>query len=175
MLAPWEKSYDQPRQHIKKQRHYLVSKCPYSQTMFFPIIMYGCENWTIKKAEYQRIDAFKLECWWRLLRIPWTSRRSNQLVLKEINLNIHWQNWCWSWSSSTLATWCEESTHEKRPWFWERLKAKGEGRRQRIRRLDSVTDSLDMNLSKFLEIMNDRETCLSVVHGVTKGHDLATV
>ena len=106
---------------------------------------------------------------------PGLTRRSNQLVLKEINLNIHWKNWCWSWSSGTLATWCEESTHEKRPWFWEILKAKGKGRPQRIRRLDSITDSLDMNLSKLQEIVSDRETWSSVVHGVTKGHDLATV
>ena len=153
MLAPWKKSYDQPRQHIKKQRHYLASKRPYSETMFFPVIVYGCENWTIKKTECQIIDAFKLECWRRLLRIPWTSRRSNQLVLKEINLNIHWKNWCWSWSSDTLATWCEESTHEKRPWFWERLKAKGKGRWQRKRRLDSITDSLDMSLTHWIWIL----------------------
>ena len=99
---------------------------------------------------------------------PGLTRRSNQLVLKEINLNIHWKNWCWSWSSDTLATWCEESTHEKRPWFWEILKAKGKGRPQRIRRLDSITDSLDMNLSKLQEIVSDRETWSSVVHGVTK-------
>ena len=92
----------------------------------FPVVMYGCESWTIKKAEYQRIDAFELWCWRRCLRIPWTARRSNQSVLQEINLPIHWKDWCWSWSSNTLATWCEELTHWKRPWCWERLRARGE-------------------------------------------------
>ena len=77
-------------------------------------------------TERQRTD-FKLWCWRRLLRVPWTARRANQLILKEINLNIHWKNWCWSWSSNTLATWCEEPTHWKRPWCWERLRAGGEG------------------------------------------------
>ena len=87
----------------------------------------GCESWTIKKAEHQRTDAFELWCWRRLLRVPWTARRSNQSILKEINLNNHWKDWCWSWSSTTLATWCEEPTHWKRLWCGERLRARGEG------------------------------------------------
>ena len=74
MLAPWKKSYDQPRQHIKKQRHYFAN-----------VVMYGCESWTIKKAECRRIDAFELWYWKRLLRVPWTARRSNQSILKEIS------------------------------------------------------------------------------------------
>ena len=85
----------------------------------FPVVMYECESWTIKKAEYQRIDAFELWCWRRLLRVPWTARKSN--------LNILWKDWCWSWNSNALATWCEELTHWKRPWRWERLRAGGEG------------------------------------------------
>ena len=72
-----EESYDQPRQHIKKQRHYLSTKVHLVKAMVFPVVMYGCESWTLKKAEHQRIDAFKLWCWRRLLRIPWTARRSN--------------------------------------------------------------------------------------------------
>ena len=85
MLAPWKKSYDQPRQHIKKQRHYFANKGPSSQAMVFPVVMYGCQSWTVKKAEHQRIDAFELWCWRRLLRVPWTTRRSNQSILKEIS------------------------------------------------------------------------------------------
>ena len=85
MLTPWKKSYDQPRQHIKKQRHYFVNKGPSIQATVFPIVMTGCESWTIKKAECQRIDAFELKCWRRLLRVPWTARRSNQSVPKEIS------------------------------------------------------------------------------------------
>ena len=83
--APWKKSYDQPRQHIKKQIYYFANKDPSSQTMVFPVVMYGCESWTVKKAEHGRIDAFELWCWRRLLRVPWTAKRSNQSILKEIS------------------------------------------------------------------------------------------
>ena len=85
-LVPWKKSYDQPRQHIKKQRHYFANKGPSIKAMVFPVVMYRCENWTIKKAEHQRIDAFEVWYWRRLLRVPWTARRSNQSILKEISL-----------------------------------------------------------------------------------------
>ena len=84
-LAPWKKSYDQPRQHIKNQSHYFANKGPLVKAMVFPIVMYGCECWTIKKAECQRIDAFELWCWRRLLRVPWTAGRSKQSILKEIS------------------------------------------------------------------------------------------
>ena len=89
--------------------------------------MYGCESWTIKKVEFQRIDAFELWCWRRLLRVPWTARRSNQSILKEISPGCYWKDWCWGWNSNTLATWCEELTHWKITCCWERLKAGGEG------------------------------------------------
>ena len=85
MLALWKKSYDKPGQLIKKQRHYFADKGPYSKSYGFPVVMYRCESWTIKKAEHQRIDAFKLSCWRRLLRVSWTARRSNQSILKEIS------------------------------------------------------------------------------------------
>ena len=78
-------SYEQPRQHIKKQRHYFANKVHLVKAMVFPVVMYGCESCTIKKAEHQRIDAFELWCWRRLLRVPWTARRSNQSILKEIS------------------------------------------------------------------------------------------
>ena len=85
-LGDWSGCYDKSRQHIKKQRHHFAEKniC-IVQVMVFPVVIYGCENWTIKKAEGWRIDAFKLRCWRRLLRCPWTARRSNQSILKEIN------------------------------------------------------------------------------------------
>ena len=93
------------------------------KAMVLPVVMYGRESWTIKKAEHRRIDAFELWCWRRLLRVPWTARRSNQSTLKEIN--PHWKDWCWS--SNTLAIRCKEPTHWKTPWCWERLKAGGKG------------------------------------------------
>ena len=129
MLALWKKSYDQPRQHIKKQRHCFATKIRVVKTMVFLVVMYGCESWTIKKDEHRRIDVFELRCWRRLLRVPWTVRRSNQSILKEISPEYSLKDWCWSWNYNTLATWCEELlTHgKKRPWCWERLKAGGEG------------------------------------------------
>ena len=121
MLAPWKKNYDQPRQHIKKQKHYFANK---GQSYGFPsghVWMWELDD----KAEHQRIDAFELRCWRRLLRVHWTTRRSNQSILKEISPEYSFEDWCWN--SNTLVTWCEELTHLKRPRCWERLKAGGEG------------------------------------------------
>ena len=111
---------------LKSRDVTLPTKVQLVKAMVFPGVMYGCESWTIKRAEHQGIDAFEWWCWRRLLRVPWTARRSNQSILEKISLNIHWKDWCWSWNSNTLATQCKELTHVKRPWCWERLKA-GEG------------------------------------------------
>ena len=112
---------------LKSRDITLPTKVRLVKAMAFPLVMYGCESWTIKKAERWRIDAFELWCWRRLLRVPWTARRSNQSILKEISPEYSWKDWSWSWNSNTLATWCEELTHLKRPWCWERLKVEGEG------------------------------------------------
>ena len=85
MFVPWKKSYDQPRQNTKKKRHYFANKGPSSQSYVFSVVMYGYERWTLKKAEHERINAFELWCWRRLLRVPWTARRSSQSILKEIS------------------------------------------------------------------------------------------
>ena len=105
----------------------LPTKVHLVKAVVFPVVMYGCESWTGKKAEHWRIDAFELWCWRRLLRVPWTAGRSNQSILKEISPGVHWKEWCWSWNASTLATSCEELTCWKRPWCWEELGAGGEG------------------------------------------------
>ena len=97
------------------------------KAMVFPVVMYGCESWAIRKAGHWRIDAFELLCWRRLLRVLWTTRRSNQWILSEISPEYSLEGLMLSWNSSTLATWCEELTHLKRPWWWERLKAGGKG------------------------------------------------
>ena len=81
----------------------------------------------IKKGEPWRVDAFELWCWRRLLRVPWTARRSSQSIVKQISPGFSLEDWCWSWNSNTLATWCKELTHLKRPWYWKRLRAGGEG------------------------------------------------
>ena len=107
---------------LKSRDITLPTKVCIVKAVVFRVAKYGCESWTIKKAEHWRIDAFELWCWRTLLRVPWTARRSNQSIL-----NIHWKDWCWSWSSNMLATWCKVETHWKRPWCWERLKAGRKG------------------------------------------------
>ena len=126
ILAPWKKSYDKLRQHIKSQRYHFADKGLYNQSLLSLIVMYGYESLTIKKAEWWRTDSFQLWCQRRLLRVRWTVR-SIKLILKEINPDYSLEEPMLSWSSSNLATWCEDLTHWKGPWCWERLKAKGEG------------------------------------------------
>ena len=125
---------------LKSRDITLPTKVHLVTAMVFPVVMYGCESWTIKKAESWRINAFELWCWGRLLRVPWTARRSNQSILKKSVLNIHWKDWCWGWSSNTLATWCEELTHWKRPGCWKDWSQEEKGQ-QRMRWLDGITDS----------------------------------
>ena len=120
------KSYDQPRQHIIKQRHYFAKKSSSSPCYGFS----SSDVWMWEldcKDERGRIDAFELWCWRRLLKVPWMARGSHQSILKEISPEYSWKDWCWSWNSNILATSCEELTHLKRPWCWERLKAGREG------------------------------------------------
>ena len=117
----FEEKFDQPRQHIKMAETLLCQQSPgLVKVMVFPVVMYGCESWTVKKAEHWRIDVFELWYWRWFLWVPWSVRRSNQSIL-------YWKDWCWSWNSNTLATSWEALTHLKRPWCWERLRAGIEG------------------------------------------------
>ena len=112
---------------LKNRDVALLTQVCIVKAMVFPVVRYECENWTIKKAECRRIDAFTLWCWRRLLRVPWIARRSNHSILKKINLEYSLKGLMLSWSSNTLATSCEELTQWKRLWCWEGLEAGGEG------------------------------------------------
>ena len=115
-----------PNSILKSRDSTLQTKVRLVKAMVFPVVVYGCESWMVKKAATQRIDAFELQCWRRLLRVPWSQRDPTSPSYRRSVLGVHWKDWCWSWNSNTLATWCKELTHLKRPWCWERLKA-GEG------------------------------------------------
>ena len=110
----------------KAMTNLLPTKVHLVKDMVFPVVMYGCESWTIKKAERWRIDAFELWCWRRLLRVPWLQGDPTSPFWRRSALGFLWKDWCWSWNSNILATWCEELTHRKSPWCLERLRA-GEG------------------------------------------------
>ena len=128
--------------------------------------MYGCETWTIKKAECRRTNAFELWCWRRLLKVPWTARRSNQSILKEISPGCSLEGMMLKLKSNTLATSCEELTHWKRPWWWEGLEAGGEGDN---RGWDGwMLSPTNMSLSELRELVMDREAWSAAIHGVAK-------
>ena len=141
-MTPWKKIYDQPRQHIKKQRHYFVNKDPSSHRYGFSKghVMYGYESWTIKKAEHRKIDAFELWCWRSLLRVPWTARRSNQSILKEISPKYSLEGLLWKLKLQYFGHLMQRADSLEKTLMLGGIGGRRRRGRQRMRWLDGVTD-----------------------------------
>ena len=153
---------------LKSRDITLPTKVRLVKAMVFPVVMYGCESWTIKKAEYRRIDAFELWCWRRLLRVPWTARRSNQSIIKEISPDYSLEGLMLKLKLQYFGHLMRITDSLEKTLVLGKIESKRRSGWQKKRWLDSITDSMDMNLSKFQETVKDRGAWYAAVHGAAK-------